>query len=49
VKLFVSPSEVSKKSKNPKHIEVKQKFAVTSTFTKGVLELPALFPDLEAE
>jgi hypothetical protein len=32
-----------KESKNPKHIEVKQKFAVTSTFTKGVLELPALF------
>jgi hypothetical protein len=32
-----------KESKNPKHIEVKEKFAVTSTFTKGVLELPALF------
>jgi hypothetical protein len=32
-----------KESKNPKHIEVKQKFAVTSTFTKGVLKLPALF------
>jgi hypothetical protein len=32
-----------KESKNPKHIEVKEKFAVTSKFTKGVLELPALF------
>jgi hypothetical protein len=35
--------ESFKESKNPKHIEVKQKFAVTSKFTKGVLELPALF------
>jgi hypothetical protein len=35
--------ESFKESKNPKHIEVKQKFAVTSTFTKGVLELPTLF------
>jgi hypothetical protein len=32
-----------KESTNPKHIEVKEKFGVTSTFTKGVLELPALF------
>ena len=32
-----------KESKNPKHIEVKEKFALTSTFTKGVLELSALF------
>jgi hypothetical protein len=36
-------TENFKESQNPKHIEVKQKFAVTSTFTKGVLELPALF------
>jgi hypothetical protein len=36
-------TENFKESKNPKHIEVKEKFAVTSTFTKGVLELPALF------
>lgn len=36
-------SDNFKESTNPKHIEVKEKFAVTSTFTKGVLELPALF------
>jgi hypothetical protein len=32
-----------KESKNPKHAEVKLKFAVTSTFTSGVLELPGLY------
>ena len=43
-KTFVSTRPKNyKSSTSPKSIEVKQKFAVTSTFTKGVLELPALF------
>jgi len=40
--LSARPSSFNE-SKNPKHIEVKQKFGVTSKFTSGVLELPALF------
>jgi hypothetical protein len=41
--IYYARTENFHESKNPKHIEVKQTFAVTSTFTKGVLELPALY------